>query len=228
MQLKKSNRANLENRRSIFFQIGLIITLTFIIIAFEWGTSETKLVKLPVIDDPDYESDLVDIPSTHENTKKSEPPIPNIRLNITKDYEGPDTEIDIPDLTADQTTRINIDELWKDNTEKSINEPDIFYTVEEMPRFKNGDYKKFRQYVVSNIKFPSEAAELGLSGILKVQFVVDEKGEIVDAKITRGIDPIIDNIVLDIITNSPKWTPGKQRNKPVKVKFSMNFRFELH
>ena len=83
------------------------------------------------------------------------------------------------------------------------------------------------QYLNKNIKYPVIAQEQGVQGRVIVQFVVNKDGSIVDAQVVRSVDPYLDKEAIRVINTMPKWTPGKQRGKPVRVKFTVPVAFRL-
>ncbi|MBN2350038.1 MAG: energy transducer TonB [Bacteroidales bacterium] len=112
--------------------------------------------------------------------------------------------------------------------EDSSPEEQVFFIVEEMPKFRNGDINSFIEYIQKNITYPEEAAESGIEGRVFVQFIVDSTGEVVNAKILRGVDAQLDSMVLKAIQSSPRWQPGKQRDIPVNVEFTIPITFKLN
>ena len=226
MQPKKSNRANLENRRLIFFQIGLIITLAFIIIAFEWGTTKTKLVKMPVLDDNGYDSDLIDIPSTHENMKKAEPPKPDFNLVIIPNLEPECPDINLPDIEVELgKTKIIID--VGDEKPEPMTIPIIL--SDEKPLFQGQEFEPaFRKFVYDHVKYPQEAVNYRITGKVFIEFIINEYGEITNIKIVRGVHPLLDDEALRVIKMAPKCTPGKQNSNPVRIKYTFPLVFKLN
>lgn len=105
---------------------------------------------------------------------------------------------------------------------------EVFFVVDEMPAFMDGGINRFLQYVQENIIYPEAAAEAGIEGRVMLSFVVNEKGKLTDAKILRSADPLIDAEALRVVNSSPKWKPGMQRGKPVKVSFTVPIIFSLH
>jgi len=122
-------------------------------------------------------------------------------------------------------------EIWEDNhvlQKKSKSAEDmIFVVVEDMPTFRGSDVNKFREWVQSNVNYPRIAAENGIQGKVFVMFVVDEKGQITQPEIMRGVDPSLDDEVIRIVSSSPIWSPGLQKGIPVKVRFSITVNFQL-
>ena len=99
----------------------------------------------------------------------------------------------------------------KNNVKESVDEP-TFIAVEQMPEFPGGDLE-LRKYIAANIKYPEEAKAKGLSGKVFVQFIIDKNGDVVNPKIARGIDPILDNEAIRVIKSLPKWKPGEQSKR---------------
>lgn len=95
---------------------------------------------------------------------------------------------------------------------KGEEEEEVFFIVEHMPEFPGGDLE-LRKYIAANIKYPEEAKAKGLSGKVFVQFIIDKNGDVVNPKIARGIDPILDNEAIRVIQSLPKWKPGEQSKR---------------
>lgn len=226
MELKKSDKANLEKKRSLFIEIGLLVALAVVFVGFEWTSSpkEEEEDSGPV--QAMIEEEIVPI------TRQDEPPPPPPEppkvtdiLDIVADDVYVDTNIDI-NVEADQN--MEIDPVVFEATEiEEEEEEEIFTFVEDMPLF-NGKVAEegFRDFVSKNTVYPAVAQENGVSGRVLVEFTINQQGDLVDAKIMRGVDPLLDAEALRVIRSSPKWTPGKQRGKTVKVKyvFPVNFR----
>ena len=96
-----------------------------------------------------------------------------------------------------------------------------------MPKFQGGGKEKFREWIAKNLQYPPIAAENGISGRVFVQFAVNAQGEVVDVKVVRGVDPALDKEAVRVVKSSPRWTPGKQRGRPVKVQFTFPIVFVL-
>lgn len=109
---------------------------------------------------------------------------------------------------------------------EAAKEPEIFVVVEEMPRFPGGDQAMMR-FIHTNLNYPDSAIKYGIQGKVMVEFIIDETGRVTNARIVRGIGWGCDEEVLRIVNMMPKWTPGKQKGKPVKVRFVLPIRFQL-
>jgi len=106
-------------------------------------------------------------------------------------------------------------------------EEEVFFIVEEMPSFQGGGEDAFREFIAKNLRYPEIAADNGISGRVYVQFAINSKGEVVDAVVVRGVDPALDKEALRVVLSSPKWEPGRQRGRPVKVQFTFPINFIL-
>lgn len=114
----------------------------------------------------------------------------------------------------------------EDKSEVVEKEEPVFVIVEETATFQGGDLQSFVKWVQANIKYPKEMAETTVIGKILVQFTVDQKGKVVDIKILRGLDPLLDNEVIRVLNSSPKWTPAKQGGRAVKQTFTIPIVFK--
>jgi protein TonB len=225
MERKKSKKADLERRRGVFFEIGFLVVLAGVLIAFEWASIPQEDTKMMQVQQEKVEEEI--IPITRQQEVKPPPPPPKVveQLNIVQNDVDIDNEINIEDVEATQDMAINMNDFSMN--EEEAPEEEVFYIVEDMPKFQGGGPDKFREYIASHLQYPEVAAENGISGRVFVQFAVNSKGEVVDAKVVRGVDPALDKEALRVVTSSPKWTPGKQRGKAVKVQFTFPINFVL-
>ena len=103
----------------------------------------------------------------------------------------------------------------------------IFTVVEEMPDFPDGGLQGLLKFLAKNIKYPVIAQENGIQGRVVCAFVVNKDGSIVDIEVLRGVDPSLDKEAVRVLGTMPKWKPGKQRGKPVRVKYTVPVMFRL-
>ena len=103
-----------------------------------------------------------------------------------------------------------------------------FMVVEQMPVFGNGKEDEFKTWITTNLQYPKIATENGIQGRVFVQFIIEKDGSITNAKVIRGVDPALDKEALRIIQLSPKWNPGTQRGKPVRVQYTFPITFVLN
>jgi len=114
----------------------------------------------------------------------------------------------------------------KEEVEEDESKAEVFVIVEDMPEFPGGELA-LRQWIANNIKYPVIAAENGIQGKVYVQFVVDRDGGISNARIARGVDASLDQEALRVVNSLPKWKPGMQRGKPVRVSYTVPINFQL-
>ncbi len=223
MGKKKSEKANLENKKGIFFQVGLVIVLAVTLIAFEWTSRTQTLSSMGTIAGTDLTEEI--IPVTRQHLAPPPPPTTTKMtevLNIVKDDVQIKDELKVEDAESDQQMDIDIFD-FSDGEEPTDEE--IFFVVEDMPSFQGKGQEGFREWIARNLKYPESAAKKGIGGRVYVQFAINSKGEVVDAVILKGIDPEVDQEALRVVMSSPKWEPGRQRGKPVKVQFTFPINF---
>jgi periplasmic protein TonB len=227
MELKKSDKANLEKKKGLFLQIGLVTVLALLLIAFEWTTREVSTGSLGELSDVIMEEEIIPITRPEEIQPPPPPPPPQITevLNIVEDDVEIDDELFIDDVEARADTRIEFAQIMMEEEEEE--EAEIFFIVEDMPDFQGGGQDAFRRYIAENLRYPTIAAESGIQGRVFVQFVVNKDGVVSDATVVRGVDPVLDREAIRVIMSSPKWTPGRQRGQPVRVAFTFPINFVL-
>ena len=111
-------------------------------------------------------------------------------------------------------------------TENASSRDEIFQVVEEMPEYPGG-MSELMKYFSTNMRYPKEAQSKGIQGRVIVQFVVEKDGSITDAKVMKPVDPQLDAEALRVVNAMPKWTPGKQRGKAVRVRYTLPVMFHL-
>ena len=112
------------------------------------------------------------------------------------------------------------------NTENKVEEARVFDVVEQMPEFPGGQ-TGLMQYLSQNLKYPAIAEENGIQGRVICDFVVERDGQVTDVKVIKAVDPSLDNEAVRVIQAMPKWKPGKQDGKPVRVKYALPISFKL-
>ncbi|OQX78524.1 MAG: energy transducer TonB [Bacteroidetes bacterium 4484_249] len=221
---KKSPKADLESKKIIFTQIGLIIALSVILLAFEWKSYEKTEMDLitRVVDDTPEE--MIEITQHEKPPPPPKPPQQTTVIEIVEDDMDIEDDIEI-DVEADEDTEVEEYEPVEEEEEES--EEVIFTVVESMPAFPGGDAARIK-YLNSNIKYPQMARESGIQGRVFVTFVVEKDGRVTDVRVLRGIGGGCDEEAIRVIKNMPNWNPGKQRGKSVRVQFNMPILFKLN
>ena len=226
MEVKKSQKADLENKRGLFLEIGLALTLAIVFLAFEWRVDTSEANVLETEQEIQAEEEI--IPITRQEPVKPPPPPPPAPkvadvLNIVDNDEEIDDELEIEDSEADMDEDIEIQVV--EETEEE-DEQQVFVIVEDMPEFPGGDIE-LQKWIARAVKYPVIAQENGITGRVYVGFVVNKVGAIENVKIMRGVDPSLDKEAVRVINKMPKWKPGKQRGKAVKVSYTVPINFQL-
>lgn len=224
MHIKKSENASLEKDKLVYVLMGLVFVLSLVYVALEW--TEREVTKYDVADTEFLFEEEVEIQQTSQETPPPPPP-PAVQevevLNVVED--NVETE------TIEVTTEENEQEVVIAAPIEVVEEPEedevVFVIVESMPEFPGGQQALFK-YLNENVKYPVIAQENGIQGRVICQFVVNKDGSIVDVEVVRsGGDPSLDKEAVRVIKSMPKWKPGKQRGKPVRVKYTVPVNFKL-
>ncbi len=226
METKKTPGADLEKKKTIFFEIGMVTVLALLFVAFEWSTGNSDIETFSTTKPPIY---IDEIPPITRTPEPKAPPIPKIKivlpaiLDIVDNKTETNKNVDFATTEVTEKTPITIIEA---PVEPDAVENKIFITVEEMPEFPGGE-SALRKFIADKVDYPEIAKSNGVSGRVYVQFVVNENGEVIQAKVVRSIDPALDRAALNVINSLPRWKPGKQRDKAVKVSFTVPINFQL-
>lgn len=213
MQIKK-NRQNQDIKlQPLFFNIGMVVSLLMVIIAINWRSNEhAALVDLGVVKDDVNE--IIEIPISKQ------PPPPPPKQEVFKIAEVKDTEI-VEDIEVNLDVEVTADAVVEEITfeapieEEVVDEVFVIVETEPMPQ---GGIDAFYAYLAKTLIYPSSAIRLGVSGKVFVQFVVEKDGTITQVEVVKGIGAGCDEEAIRVIQNAPKWSPGKQRGLPVRVK----------
>jgi len=230
MELKKSKKADLEPKRFLFMEIGMVIALGIALVAFEWQVAPQEEDKNIVVAQTAVEEEIVPITRAEETPPPPPPEPPKVTdfLDIVADDVRVDTNIDI-NIEADQSTEITLIVFTETASVIEEEEEVMFAIVEDKPKFNGLDAEQgFRDWVGKNTNYPAVAQENGISGRVYIEFSISKTGEVTDVKLLRGVDPLLDAEALRVIKSSPKWEPGMQRGKPVKVKYQFPVSFKLN
>ncbi len=217
MEPKKNPKISLENKKGLFFQIALTLTLLIVIIAFQWKSYDKVNYNLGQLNLDDIEEEIIPITKQEVKPPPPPPPPPEV-IEIVEDEVEIEEELEIEDTEADEDVMIEIEE--EDDEE-------FFMVVENMPEFPGGDLGLMK-YIQKNVKYPPIAKEYNITGKVYVSFIVDKIGNVTNVKIVRGVDKNLDAEALRVVKSLPKYKPGKQRGKPVRVMFTIPINFTLN
>ena len=225
MQLKKSEQASLESSKIVYVLMGFVFVLSLCYVALEW--TEREVTKYEVTDTDFLFEEEVEIQQTSQETPPPPPP-PQVQevevLNVVEDdKEVESIEVNTEDDKEAEVVIAAPVEVPVEEEEEEV----VFVIVEKMPEFPGGQQALFK-YLSENVKYPVIAQENGIQGRVICQFVVNRDGSIVDVEVVRsGGDPSLDKEAIRVIKSMPKWKPGQQRGKPVRVKYTVPVNFKL-
>lgn len=230
MEVKKSPKASLENKRFLFTEIGFVIALLAVLFAFDYSSKEKKVATL------ETETAAVEVEDMIPITQETPPPpeaAPKIPI-LSDQIDVVDDNIKIDDnmfqnLEDDANSGVEImDYIESAPEEETIEEEAIpFQLVEEKPSFNGGDANEFSKWVNSKLVYPEIAKENGVQGRVTLQFTVNADGSVSNVKVLRGVDSSLDKEAVRVVSSSPKWKPGKQRDRAVKVTYTFPVIFQL-
>ncbi|HPE86232.1 MAG: energy transducer TonB [Bacteroidia bacterium] len=224
MEAKKSPKANLEDKRTIFIEIGLIIALAVVLLAFEWKKYDIEVAQLGAREAIEQVEEIIINTKQEVKPPPPKPPPTTTVLNIVEDDVEIEDEL-IIDVEADEALEIE-EYIPIEVEEEEVVEEEIFLVVENQPEFPGGEAARLK-YLSENIEYPQMAKESGIQGIVYVTFVVEPNGSISNVAILRGIGGGCDEEAVRVVQNMPSWKPGKQRGRPVRVRFNMPIKFTL-
>ena len=227
MEIKKSPKADLEGKKTTWFLVGLVLILAAMFVAFEWTKRDVVITSDSGIVDVPFEEEMV--PITQQEEPKQAPPPPEAP-KVEEVLQIADNDANVQESTIqsneDKGQAVEIKYVPEVVEEEEVEEQQIFQVVEEMPEFPGG-MAECLKFLAKNIKYPTIAQENGVQGRVIVQFVVNQDGSIVDPVVVRSVDPYLDKEALRVIKMMPKWKPGKQRGKAVRVKYTVPVTFKL-
>ena len=223
MEAKKSEKADLTKKTALFFSIGLLFTMSVIVMAFEWKSYDDKLDLLTNKSTNTFE-EMLEVPPTEQ------PPPPAPVIQQPQIVEVPDEEeikedLNIKfDVEVTEDTKVEAVTVVAEEPKEEVDE--IFSVVEETATPKGG-LPAFYKYVGEKMKYPAQARRMGVEGRVFVQFVIGKDGSINDVKIIKGIGAGCDEEASRVMQSAPSWNPGKQRGKPVKQRYTLPIIFKL-
>ena len=227
MEIKKSPKADLENKKTTNLLIGAILTLSVLFIGFEWSERDKQVATDTGLTEIVFEEEI--IPITEQEQPKQAPPPPEApKVEEVLEIMDNDSKVEESTIQASDDTQAAVEVKYTpvEVEEEEVEEEQIFQIVEEPASFPGG-IGECMKWLGKNIKYPTISQENGVQGRVIVQFVVNRDGTIVDAKVVRGVDPYLDKEALRVIAGMPKWKPGKQQGKAVRCRFTVPVMFRL-
>lgn len=226
MEIKKSPKADLNNKRGLLLEIGLVVSLLLVIGAFSYTPEEKRIEKVD-LQAPIVEEQIVEI--TRQDQKPPETPrkvevkvIADLLQVVTNDTKIT-TEVDFTEFDED----VDVVQTVGVVEEEVVEEDQPFLIAETMPSFQGGDLNTFRAWVQQNVKFPQIALENGIQGRVVLSFVIEKDGRLTNIQVLQTPDRSLSEEAVRVLSKSPKWTPGKQRNQVVRVKYTLPVDFRV-
>ena len=225
MEIKKSPKADLQNKRGLLLEIGLIISLGLDRLAI-WRTPEQRTNKRfaqKVVVSGEDRTEM-----TRQDQKPPGPP-KKVEVKVIADL------LEVVTNDTKITTEVSFTE-FDENTEviqqvevveEEIEDDQPFLVAETMPSFQGGDLNTFRNWVQQNVRFPQIALENGIQGRVVVTFVIEKDGRLTNIEVLQTPDRSLSDEAVRVLSKSPKWSPGKQRNQPVRVKYTLPVDFRV-
>ena len=226
MSKRKIKKFDLEKKRFLFFQIGLLTALAVTFFAFEWKTYNYNLMEDEKIFDSSNERVEILPPVTRVKKKIEKPKEVRKKKNPDKIVIIPNHTPIVIDTVIDVIEPIDSVLTWIPVDPEPFVEPDPLFIAEIMPEF-DGGIAAMHQYLIDNIKYPQRDRENKITGTVYVQFVIDVDGSVANAQILRGATEGMNNESLRVINSMPKWSPGVQNGHKVKVLQTIPINYKL-
>jgi TonB family C-terminal domain len=230
MEIKKTPKASLENNQTLGILMGMVVGLAILFVGFEWGTREFEVIRVEGIADILAEEEI-DI-TIQDNTPPPPPPPPPpavielVELNVVED----DVVVADIEIKSSEDSQSDPQQAYVPPAPELEDEEEsaqhIFTVVEKAPSFPGGDTEMMK-FVNGAIRYPVIAQENGIQGRVICSFVINSDGSVVDITVVRGVDPSLDREAVRVLGTMPRWSPGEQRGKPVRVKYVMPIHFRL-
>jgi len=221
MALRKLDQANLRNRYPLFIEIGMLLSIGILLLAFRADFSTDQDFEITMQDQETVQ--MEEIQQTQQVDQPPPPPRPPVEVPNDEVLQDDDLDLDAS-LDLDDpiiNTPPPPPAAPEEDVEIIEEEPEIFVIVEEMPELIGG-----LSSIQQRIKYPEIAKKAGVEGRVTVQFVVNEQGNVVDPMVLRGIGAGCDEEAIRAVTEA-KFKPGKQRGRPVRVLMSLPINFKL-
>ena len=227
MEVKKAPVADLEGKKTTWLLVGYILVLAIMFVAFEW-TRRDKIDTSEIVAEVSLNFEEEIIPITMQEKPVAPVPVEAKTISETIEIVEDDAEIEETIIASDEDMGevVEIQNIENVVVEEPEKEEEIFQVVEAMPEFPGGT-AELMKWLQKNIKYPSISQENGVQGRVIVQFVVNRDGSIVDPVVLRSVDPYLDKEARRVVSAMPKWKPGEQRGKTVRVKFTLPIQFCL-
>uniref|UniRef100_UPI00404811F4 energy transducer TonB n=1 Tax=Roseivirga sp. TaxID=1964215 RepID=UPI00404811F4 len=221
MENKKNTKVDFSTKRGLFSLVGLCVSISLTLAAFEYKTISKPIAVIPDFDpyeNEDYEPPITII----------EPPKPIVQAPVLveiPDEEEP--EIEVPPFIFEDFNKFIAEEpvVFTPLPKEEVVEE--FIVVEEEAKFPGGT-AAWTKFLTKNLKYPKQAQRANIEGRVILNFYVDREGNISNITVVRGVGSGCDEEAVRVLSKSPKWKPGLQRGVPVKSIKQIAFVFKLN
>jgi len=227
MEIKKTPKANLENKKTMAILIGLVLALGIMFIAFEWSKNEIKVYEDAIQGEFVEDEEMIEVTFRDETPPPPAPPIQETVLSDIIDIRENKEDIQTKDFNSEDDKNKKV--VIQAPIAAPVEDPEesrIHVVVERMPEFPGGE-AAMNQFINRTIRYPVIAQENGIQGRVVVQFVVNTDGKIVDVEVVRGVEESLDQEAVRVVKAMPPWNPGRQGGKNVRVKYTLPIRFRI-
>ncbi len=227
MEIKKTPKANLENKKTMAILIGLVLALGIMFIAFEWSKNEIKVYEDAIQGEFVEDEEMIEVTFRNETPPPPAPPTQETVLSDIIDIRENKEDIQTKDFNSEDDKNKKV--VIQAPIAAPVEDPEenrIHVVVERMPEFPGGE-AAMNQFINRTIRYPVIAQENGIQGRVVVQFVVNTDGKIVDVEVVRGVEESLDQEAVRVVKAMPPWNPGRQGGKNVRVKYTLPIRFRI-
>jgi protein TonB len=209
----------------LFMEIGLVIALVLVVAAFAWSQPERKVEVMTEVIAPIEEEVIV---STEQEQRAPEvrPQVNQVLsefIDVVRNETQIETNYSFEEFTEDFVIEVPVAAVVEEEAIEDI----PIYSAEEMPTFQGGDLMVFRNWVQSQLQYPRIASENNIQGRVLLQFVIERDGTLTNIVEMQSPDRSLSEEAIRVLKTSPKWEPGKQRNRPVRVAYILPVEFVL-
>ncbi len=226
MEVKKSKKADLENKKTLFMEIGLVVALGLTIVLFHISQQNKVIEELDLGTIAD-EVEVIDVtveqqPETVPVEQHTVAVVADI-LNVVRNDAQITTSIDWVEFDDEEVVNIVPIETETEEIEEEV----VFLVADEKPGFQGGDLNTFRNWVQSRLTYPPLAAENNIQGRVTLTFVIERDGTLTNIQVLQSPDDMLSEEAIRILKKSPKWSPARQRDQAVRFRYTLPVEFKL-
>ena len=237
MKDRKKPEVDLRKYGTLMFALGLTLSVSAVLMATEFRYFEERLLEIFIAEEEFLVQEQVInyIPPPPSAAPKPPPPSVVEQIRIVENEVELEQEVEI-DVEIDLETEVSDQQGEFGQQEEAVQDDQIFQIVEDMPRFAGCEkakdidacfQEKLYAFLGKNLKYPPTAKDMGITGKVYVGFVVEKDGSVGQITVLRDIGGGCGNEAKRVISNLPKFTPGKQRGRPVRVQYQLPINFQL-